>query len=179
MKSTTIQRLVQNAIAPLGVFCLLGMLAGCGGGGGISNPTASPTPSPTASVSRVTAQILGLQIPEDTPYIAVQWPAPSFVSKSDVVEYHISRNGVLVGTASKTTTAFSDTGAKPAFSYFAVSANDDTRLSTVTASAPGALAVGTPYTYRVTALYVTPESSSLATPVYEETPIGTSEAVSF
>lgn len=177
MKSTTIQKFVQNGIAPLGVFCLLGLLAGCSGGGGISNPIALPIPSATASVSRVTAQVVSLPVPGSTPIVAVQWPAPSFVSTSDVVEYHILRNGVIVGTASKSATAFSDTGARPSFSYFAISANDDTRLSTVTASAPGAFTTGEEYSYRVTALYVTPESSSAATPIYAETSLGTSETV--
>ena len=153
-----------------------GLLAGgcSGGGGGTVNPVATPSPSATPAITGVTARqtAKGLDV-------AVQWAAPTFTPTTNVVEYHIYRNNVLVGVASKATFIYNDAPSidQSSFTYYTISASDTTKLTLVTVPTPSALFLGVPVTYRVTALYATPETAASATPEYAETEIGQSDAI--
>lgn len=165
--------------APPVAVVALGLLAGCGGGGGIGtvNPVATPSPSASAILGVIASQTNTVPSSAgNVPIVKVQWSALPSTPITNIVAYKVFRNDVIVGVTARTQTSFYDTvqtDFSGTFSYYTINSNDNTKLNIKTASET-APQMGESVTYRVTALYVTPETAASATPEYAETDIGQS-----
>ena len=148
-------------------------LAGCSGGSSTfvaASPT--PTPNPNATVRAVATSVGGQTT------ALVTWTPSAIVSLNAIVEYHVFRDGRIVGTVTSGT-QFSDAAQTGQFVYRQPNVSSNQILDTVTGNKT-AFTTGTSHTYRVTVIYTAQDTTQTpAVTTYNERTIGTADPVTF
>ena len=105
-------------LAPLLAAGSLWLLAGCGGSGGNDKLLVSPSPAPcNSSVTGSPFSMSGTYTAIISYGTQVSWTPVCSVRTADIVEYHIMRDGVLIGFAARSQSNFFDSNTPFAIDY--------------------------------------------------------------